>query len=116
MGAAGTNAAAVGLDKLANNGVLYGGLQLLGGGAIIGGMVLGAIGAFLIDRHYMSAAGFALAAALLSFFGFIHGTQLGWAQQPIIALGYLLLAGVCVWFAQAERSAAPAPAPAVGSD
>jgi AGZA family xanthine/uracil permease-like MFS transporter len=119
LGAAGTNAATVGLDKLANNGVLYQGMQVLGGGAIIGGMVLGAVGAFLIDRHYMSAAGYAVAAAILSFFGFIHGAQLGWAQQPLIALGYLLLAAVCVWFAQTGRAgeaerpaAAPRPAPA----
>jgi AGZA family xanthine/uracil permease-like MFS transporter len=117
LGAAGTNAAAVGLDKLMNNGVLYQGMQLLGGGAIIGGMVLGAVGAFLIDRRYMSAAGYALAAAVLSFFGFIHGAQLGWAQQPLIALGYLLLAGVCAWFAQTQRAEAvtPAPAPAARS-
>ena len=113
LGAAGTNAATVGFDKLANNGVLYQGMQLLGGGAIIGGMVLGAIGSFLIDRQYMSAAGFALAGAILSFFGFIHGVQLGWMQQPLIALGYVLLAAVCLWFAQTGRGApAQARAPA----
>jgi AGZA family xanthine/uracil permease-like MFS transporter len=110
LGAAGTNALAVGLDKLANNGVLYQGLQLLGGGAIIGGMVLGAVGAFLIDRRYTSAAGYAVAAAILAFFGFIHGQQLGWNQQPLIALGYVLLAAVCVWYAQSDRGA-----PAAGS-
>ncbi|MDR7520796.1 MAG: regulator [Armatimonadota bacterium] len=114
LAAAGTNAAQVGLDKLANNGVLYQGMQWLGGGAIIGGMVLGAIGAFLIDRRYLAAAGYAVAAAVLSFFGFIHGTQLGWAQQPVIALGYLLLAAVCVGFAQTDRGQALAPAPVAG--
>ena len=44
LGAAGTNAATVGLDKLGQVGVLYHGLEVLGGGAILGGMVLGAIG------------------------------------------------------------------------
>src|SRR5882672_4260870 len=43
LGAAGTNAGAVGLDKLGQVGVLYHGLELLGSGAILGGMVLGAI-------------------------------------------------------------------------
>ncbi len=104
LGAAGTNAVAVGFDNLMNNGVLYVGMQLLGGGAIIGGMVLGAIGAFLIDRQFMSAAGFAVGAAVLSFFGFIHGAKLGWMEQPTVALGYLLLAVVCVWFAQQEHN------------
>ena len=35
--------AAVGIDKLAQVGVLYHGLAMLGGGAILGGLVLGAI-------------------------------------------------------------------------
>ena len=43
LGAAGTNAAAVGFDKLGANGVLYEGLAMLGGGAILGGLVLAAI-------------------------------------------------------------------------
>ncbi|MCL6553753.1 MAG: regulator [Firmicutes bacterium] len=117
LGAAGTSATAVGLGRLAENGVLYQGMQVLGGGAIIGGMVLGAVGAFLIDRQYRAAAGYAVVAAILSFFGFIHGVQLGWAQAPLISLGYLLLAAVCVWFAQAERAAQTAgvaPSPAAG--
>lgn len=116
LAAAGTSAAQVGMDKLANNGVLYHGMQVLGGGAIIGGMVLGAIGAFLIDRQYLAAAAYAVLGSALSFFGFIHATQLGWAQQPVIALGYVLLAGVCVGFAQTARGGSLEPVPAVGAD
>ena len=41
LGVAGTSAAALGFDKLANVGVLYPGLQMLGGGAILTGLVLG---------------------------------------------------------------------------
>ena len=52
LGAAGTNAAAVGLDKLGQVGVLYHGLEVLAGGAILGGMMLGAIAAFVIDKKY----------------------------------------------------------------
>jgi AGZA family xanthine/uracil permease-like MFS transporter len=115
LSAAGTDASKVGFAALENAGVLYQGLQVLGGGAIIGGMVLGAIGAFLIDRQYTAAAGYALAGAVLSFFGFVHGTQLGWAQQPIVSLGYLLLAAVCLGFAQSERAAQARSAAAVRS-
>src|SRR6195952_2312155 len=41
LGAAGTNAATVGMDKLANNGVLYEGLETLGSGATLAGIILG---------------------------------------------------------------------------
>src|SRR5213079_3122471 len=58
LGAAGTSAAAVGFDKLGQVGVLYHGLDVLGGGAILGGMVLGAIGAFIIDKKYAEASYF----------------------------------------------------------
>jgi hypothetical protein len=50
LGAAGTSAAAVGFDKLVGQGVLYQGLQVMGGGSILTGLVLGAIGSFVIDR------------------------------------------------------------------
>src|SRR4029078_13204618 len=61
LGAAGTNAAAVGMDKLGQVGVLYHGLAVMGGGAILGGLVLGAIAAFTIDRAFRKAAAFAAA-------------------------------------------------------
>ena len=40
LGAAGTNAAAVGFDKLGNTGILYKGLATLGGGATLAGIIL----------------------------------------------------------------------------
>ena len=52
LGAAGTNVAAVGLDKLGQVGVLYQGLQVIGGGAILGGLVLTSIAVFVIDRAF----------------------------------------------------------------
>ena len=57
LGAAGTNAAAVGLDKLSQVGVLYHGLEVLAGGAILSGMILGAIGAFIIDKKFVGSIG-----------------------------------------------------------
>jgi AGZA family xanthine/uracil permease-like MFS transporter len=96
LNAAGTAAATLGFDKLAGSGVVYHGMQLLGGGAVLAGLVLGAIAAFIIDRQLKTAALWAFAAALLSFFGFIHGETLGWAQQPLVALGYVLFGAVCL--------------------
>ena len=41
LGAAGTSVSQIGLDKLAQVGVLYHGLEVLAGGAILAGMILG---------------------------------------------------------------------------
>jgi len=53
--AAGTSAAQVGLEKLMGSGVAYQGMALLGGGAGLAGLVLGAIAAFIIDRQFKPA-------------------------------------------------------------
>src|SRR5262249_9481462 len=85
--AAGTRRAQGGFDRLAGTGVVYHGMELLGGGAVLAGMMLGAIAAFIIDRRFDRAAIYAVAAAVLSFFGFIHGTSLGFGNSAAVALG-----------------------------
>jgi AGZA family xanthine/uracil permease-like MFS transporter len=92
LGAAGTNAAAVGFDKLISQGVLYQGLQVMGGGSILTGLVLAAIGSLVIDRKFMAASAFALAGAVLTFFGFMHGESIGIAVTPTVAVAYLIVA------------------------
>jgi AGZA family xanthine/uracil permease-like MFS transporter len=92
LGAAGTNAAAVGLDKLAQGGVVYHGLEVLGSGAILVSLVLASITALMIDRKFTQAAGFALAGAVLTFFGFMHSEAIGIDKTPTVALAYLLVA------------------------
>jgi AGZA family xanthine/uracil permease-like MFS transporter len=104
LNAAGTAAATLGFDKLAASGIVYHGMQLLGGGAVLAGLVLGAIAAFIIDRQFKNAALWAFAGALLSFFGFIHGETLGWAQQPLVALGYAMFAAICVLVAAQKQA------------
>ncbi len=105
LNAAGTSAAQLGMGKLMDNGVVYHGMQLLGGGAVLAGLMLGAIAVFIIDREFMKAAVYALAAAILSFFGFIHGVQLAWAASPMVALGYALLGAICLGVAMREENA-----------
>jgi adenine/guanine/hypoxanthine permease len=95
LAAAGTSAGKVGLAALAGVGVVYRGMELLGGGAILAGMILGAIAAFIIDRDFNRAAVYALAGCVLSFFGFIHGAKLGIGESAEVALGYLLFALIC---------------------
>ncbi len=94
LGAAGTNAAAVGLDKLAQVGILYHGLEVLGGGAILTSLVLGSIAVFLIEREFVKASAFALVGSVMTFLGFMHGEHIGVAQSPTVALSYLMVAVV----------------------
>src|SRR3954471_23284343 len=54
--AAGTSVEKVGADALANGGVLYAGLNTLGEGSVLVGMVLGSIAVFVIDRRFLLAA------------------------------------------------------------
>ena len=104
LGAAGTSVAAVGLDKLAQVGVLYQGLAIMGGGAILAGLVLGAMAAFVIDGAFRKAAGFALAGAVLTFFGFMHGEAIGIGQTPYVALSYLIVAAILVGCAKSAKA------------
>lgn len=108
LGAAGTSVAAVGLPKLASVGVLYDGLETLGAGATLAGIMLGAIAVFIIDRALDKAAYFAAAAAVMTFFGLIHGPGIGLGRSPSVTIGYL---GVAAILFACHRYAVAAPAP-----
>ncbi len=105
LGAAGTSAAAVGLDKLGQVGILYQGLSVLGGGAILTSLVVGSIAVFLIEREHVKASAFALVGAVMTFFGFMHGEHIGFAQSPGVAISYLVVA--VVLFACKYANASP---------
>ena len=108
LGAAGTNAAAVGLDKLGQTGILYEGLAVLGGGSILGGLVLGSIAVFVIDREFAKASAFAAAGGVLTFFGLMHGEEIGVFQTPAVAVSYLGVAAVLLGCAKfAVKTTAP---------
>ena len=55
-----------------------------------------AVAVFIIDEDFRKATIYVAAGAVFAFFGFIHGAQLRSAASPAIALGYLLLAGICL--------------------
>ena len=106
LAAAGTSAAQVGDEALANAGLVYHGTALLGGGAILAGLVLGSIVAFIIDKNFLAAAAYCLAGAILGFIGLIHAEQVGWNVGGQIALGYLFAGIVLVAFWAVNRRAA----------
>lgn len=99
LAAAGTNASRVGIDALGGAGVIYEGLLHLGEGAVLAGMVLGAIAAFMIDRRFLWAAGYSLFGAVLASVGLIHGAKVElFVPDGGIALGYAFMGLVCVAF------------------
>lgn len=89
--AAKTAIAEVGYKALEAQGVSYEGMASLGYGAIITGMLLGAITAFLIDKKFNLAGIYAFAGAVLSYFGVIHFERIGFGVGKEFAMGYLLL-------------------------
>jgi AGZA family xanthine/uracil permease-like MFS transporter len=120
LAAANTSASAVGEPALENAGVIYSGLSTLGQGAILAGLLLGAVVAFIIDKRFVSAAAFAAVASALSFIGLIHAPKIGWNADGPVALGYLLMAAVLLLFAWERpgrlRATPAAPAAAVELD
>ncbi len=87
---------AAAIASLPQQGVLYHGLEVMGGGSIIAGLILGAIGVFIIERDFVKASAFSLAGAVLTYFGFMHGEAVGvgggLGVTPGVALAYAVVA------------------------
>jgi AGZA family xanthine/uracil permease-like MFS transporter len=85
------------IASLPQQGVIYHGLEVMGGGSILAGLVLGAIGVFIIERDFIKASAFALAGAVMTYFGFMHGEAVGigggLGVTPGVALAYVVMAG-----------------------
>src|SRR4051812_29621628 len=79
LAAAGTSADEVGMDALNGAGVVYAGLHTLGEGAVLVGLVLGAIVTFILDKKFRLAAIGAAVGATLAFIGLIHAPKVEWA-------------------------------------
>lgn len=93
-------------QALLDGGVMWNGVSAVSAGSILIGIVLGTITSFIIDKRLDKAALFALAGAVLSFFGFIHCAQLGvYPTSPFFiaylvgaAILYILHLGRNTWF------------------
>ncbi len=107
LGAAGVQVTPELISGMAVNGVLYEGLAVLGSGAILTGLVLAAIGVFLIERRFDYAAAFALAGAVLTFFGFMHGPAVGVAVTPMVAAAYAIVGALLIACHKLEWADAP---------
>lgn len=108
--AAGTSVAAIGPEAIRRAGLSYDGLRTLGRGSLLTSMILCAMTMATIDRQLRTAAGWAAAAAALSWLGLIHADRIGWGEAPQAALGYLLVAvllGVMSRFSGEEAPSEP---------
>jgi adenine/guanine/hypoxanthine permease len=87
---------AAAIASLPQQGVLYHGLEVMGGGSILAGLVLGAIGVFVIERDFVKASAFAFSGAVLTYCGFMHGEAVGigggLGVTPGVALAYAVVA------------------------
>ncbi|CAN5334355.1 MAG: hypothetical protein ACSLEW_09400 [Nocardioides sp.] len=98
LASAGTSAAALGDAALEQNSVMYHGLMVLGAGAVLVGMLLGAITAYIIDRKFLMAGIFLLGAAVLSFFGIVNAEKVEVNANFEMTLAYVMAAVVCFAF------------------
>ncbi|MET4295976.1 AGZA family xanthine/uracil permease-like MFS transporter [Bradyrhizobium sp. LB8.2] len=112
---------AAAIAALPQQGVFYHGLDVMGGGSILGGLILGAIGVFIIERDFEKASAFALVGAVLTYFGFMHGEAVGigggFGVTPSVAFAYAVMAAGLYalsrrssenYMPHAEMTAAPA--------
>ncbi|MBU1143516.1 MAG: xanthine permease [Firmicutes bacterium] len=83
-------------QALSNTGIPLLGWERLAAGDILVGMMIATIAIFIIDRKFLVSAVYALIAAGLAFFGFIHAPAIGFATGWEVALGYTLMALVLI--------------------
>ncbi len=87
-------------SALIMEGAHYEGHLALSQGAIITGLLWGAIVADVIDGRFKQAGGFAVAAAIMSSIGIIHSYTLQLPQFDGITLGYLIIGAFMLFYPQ----------------
>jgi AGZA family xanthine/uracil permease-like MFS transporter len=97
------------MASLQQVGILYKGLSILGGGSILAGVVLGSITTFIADRDFSKASAFAVAGGVLTFFGLMHGEEVGAFENAPVVVTYLVVAS---FLFMASRFAVAVPAAA----
>ncbi len=96
------------IAAMAQTGILYSGLAILGGGSILAGVILGSITVYIVERDFMKAGAFSFTGGVLTFFGLMHGEAIGINQTPGVALAYVVVGGVLVACAKFATASAPA--------
>ncbi|WP_428644777.1 xanthine/uracil/vitamin C permease [Roseibium sp.] len=77
---------------LLQQGAHYAGHLALSQGAILTGLIWGAVVASVIDGRFRNAGGFTFAAFVMSSVGIIHSATLHWPEFSAVSMGYLIAA------------------------
>ena len=105
LGALGIDASSVSAEQFGGDGVFYEGLRILGGGATLSGIVLGAVAVFIIEREFVKAAAFAAAGAVFTFFGLMHAAAAGIGLNSSMTASYVAVAIILLASARFSQSA-----------
>jgi len=81
---------------------------VLGGGSILGGLFLGAIGVFIIERD-SSRPPASRRRRVDDVLRFMHGERIGLGQSPAVAASYLVVAVIFVACAKSVTVSAAQP-------
>ena len=90
------------IEAMAKLRVHWRGHEAMAAGAIVTGLIWGAILAFLIDKQFKKAAGFTLAAGVLTGFGILHSAKMGLAWTSPLTAAYLIVAAIFFLFSFQE--------------
>ncbi len=82
------------IDALKQQSILIHGLEVVGSGAVLSGIVLASAAVFVIEARLISAAVACGIGALFTWFGLMHAPSVGFGQSPSIVLAYLLMGAV----------------------
>ena len=94
-------------SALAGKSILYHGLEVVGGGAVLSGIVMASIAVFVIEGQLIRAAIAAVLGAVFTSFGLMHSPEIGLGKAPVIAITYVLMGGIMLlahYIAQRSRA------------
>ncbi|WP_394730747.1 hypothetical protein [Altererythrobacter sp. GH1-8] len=95
-------------ESMASNGIMLEGFEILGGGAVLTGIILSATAVYVIDGKLKLAAAFIATGAVFTFFGLMHSRELGLGQSPTLVICYLVIS-VIILLSQRFRKTESSP-------
>jgi AGZA family xanthine/uracil permease-like MFS transporter len=96
------------VQKALDTSIYWASVQGLGNGFLFLVLVVAAMIAETIDRHFVRAATWCLVAAALSWFGLMHSAVVRWGAQPRYAAGWVAAAAIVYtarWWTGERRTA-----------
>ena len=98
--AAGTTTSEITASQFAEFSVPLNGIQILSYGAFLSSLLIAAVLACVIDKHYLRAAAFSLALAGSSFIGLIHSESIAWLPKNGVILGIIYCVVALILFSK----------------